>query len=113
MKIASALLTATALLALPTAAFANNMTAENIATCKAEIETHMATTANETSLDFKKVKGNSRVQTLSFRINADGESDNVKCKVRRDDTVELIWGKTVQPKMDKAVQAETTTTAGE
>lgn len=113
MKIASVLIGTAALIILPQAAFASNMTAENIATCKTEIETRMASTASETTLDFKKVKGNSRVQTLSFRIDADGESDTMKCKVRRDDTVELIWGKSVQPKMDKAVQAEEATTAGE
>lgn len=113
MKIASALIGSAALLVLPQAAFASNMTAENIATCKTEIETRMAATASETDLDFKKVKGNSRVQTLSFTIDADGETDTVKCKVRRDDSVEVIWGKSVQPKMAKAVQVEETMTAGE
>ncbi|MGJ8559364.1 MAG: hypothetical protein ACSHX3_03935 [Litorimonas sp.] len=113
MKIASALIGTAALLVLPQAAFASNMTVENISTCKAEIETRMAETASETSLDFKKVKGNSRAQTLSFRIDADGEKDTVKCKVRRDDTVEIKWGKSVQPKMVKAVQAEESMTAGE
>lgn len=113
MKIASALIGTAALLVLPQAAFASNMTAQNISTCKAEIETRMATTATETDLDFKTVKGNSRVQTLSFTIDADGETDTVKCKVRRDDTVEVIWGKSVQPKMAKAVEATKTMTAGE
>jgi hypothetical protein len=113
MKIASALIGTAALIILPQAAFASNMTAENISTCKAEIETRMATTASETALDFKKVKGNSRAQTLSFRIDADGETDTVKCKVSRDDTVEIKWGKSVQPKMAKAVEVKETMSAGE
>lgn len=113
MKITSALIGAAALIALPTFASASTETSENISACKAEIETLMATSANETVLDFKKVKGNSRVQTLSFSIDADGESDNLKCKVRRDNSVEVIWGRKVQPKMDMAVEAEAETTAGE
>ncbi|MGB3455210.1 MAG: hypothetical protein WBG08_06045 [Litorimonas sp.] len=111
MKTASALTAAAALLVLPTAAFASTDTAENISVCKAEIESKLA--ASDMDLDFRKVKGNSRVQTLSFRIDADGEKDKVTCKVRRDDTVEVIWGKTVKPVMSKSVQAEATTTAGE
>jgi len=113
MKITTALIGTVALIALPTFASASTETSENISTCKAEIATLMETSATETVLDFKKVKGNSRVQTLSFSINADGESDNVKCKVRRDNSVEIKWGKKVQPKMDMAVEVETTTTAGE
>jgi hypothetical protein len=113
MKIASALIGTAALLVLPQAAFASTMTAENISICKAEITTAMASTASETDLDFKTVKGNSRVQTLSFDIDADGETDTVKCKVRRDDSVEVVWGKSVKPKMAKAVQVEETMTAGE
>jgi hypothetical protein len=113
MKIASALIGTTALILLPQAAFASNMTSDNISTCKTEIETRMAASVSETTLDFKKVKGNSRAQTLSFRINADGETDTVKCKVSRDDTVEIKWGKSVKPKMAKAVQVEETMTAGE
>jgi hypothetical protein len=106
-------LTAATLFILPSAAFASTSTAENISACKAEIESQMASTATDTSLDFKTVKGNSRVQTLSFRINADGEKDRVTCKVRRDDTVEVIWGKTVKPVISKSVEAETSATAGE
>lgn len=113
MKIASALIGTVALIALPTAALASNMTVENISTCKAEIETRMETSASETSLDFKKVKGNSRAQTLSFRIDADGETDTVKCKVSRDDTVEIKWGKSVKPMMAKAVEVEKTLSTGE
>lgn len=113
MKTASALIGTVALIALPTAAFASNMTVEHISTCKAEIETRMETSASETSLDFKTVKGNSRAQTLSFRIYADGEKDTVKCKVSRDNTVEIKWGKSVQPKIAKAVKVEETMTAGE
>lgn len=113
MKIASALIGTAALLVLPQAAFASAMTAENISICKAEISTAMAATASETDLDFKTVRGNSRVQTLSFEIDADGQTDTVKCKVRRDDTVEVVWGKSVKPKMAKAVKAEETTVAGE
>lgn len=113
MKIASALITTAALLVLPQASFASNMTSENISTCKAEIETRMETSASETALDFKKVKGNSRAQTLSFSINADGEKDTVKCKVSRDDTVEIKWGKRVQPMMTKAVKVEETAVVGE
>lgn len=113
MKNASAFIATAALVVVPSFAFASTNTSANISTCKAEIETRMADTASETDLDFRKVKGNSRVQTLSFRIEANGEKDNVKCKVRRDNTVEVIWGKTVQPKIDKAVQAESATTAGE
>lgn len=113
MKIASALIATAALLALPQVAFASAKTAEQISTCTAKIEAQMATTASETALDFKTVKGNSRVQTLTFRIDADGDSDTVKCKVRRDDTVEVVWGKKVKPTMAKAVEATTTLNAGE
>ena len=113
MKIASTLIATAALIALPTAAFAKTNTAENISTCKAEIATKMAATATDTDLDFKSVKGNSRKQTLKFRIKADGESDKVTCKVSRDNSVEVVWGKTVKPVISKAVQAEEATTAGE
>lgn len=113
MKITSALIATAAFIVLPQAAFASNMTSENITTCKAEIETRMAATASETVLDFKKVKGNSRAQTLSFRIDADGESDTVKCKVSRDDSVEIKWGKSVKPKTAKAVTATDKMAAGE
>lgn len=111
MKTASVLFAAAALIVLPTAAMASTSTAANIATCKAEIESKLA--ATDTDLDFKTVKGNSRVQTLKFDIDADGQSDKVTCKVRRDNSVEVIWGKTVKPKMDKAVEAEAATSAGQ
>ena len=113
MKNASILAAAAAILVLPSAAFASTNTAANISACKAEIETKMAATASDMDLDFRTVKGNSRVQTLAFRINADGKKDKVTCKVRRDDSVEVIWGKSVKPKFTKAVQAEEAATAGE
>ncbi|MEM7730457.1 MAG: hypothetical protein AAF311_14515 [Pseudomonadota bacterium] len=112
MKTAS-VLAAAALLALPQVAFASAKTSEAISTCKSEIQTLMAATASETDLDFRTVKGNSRVQTLSFRIDADGEKDKVTCKVRRDDTVEVIWGDTVKPEVTRSVQLDEATTAGE
>lgn len=113
MKTASALIATAAFIALPQVAFASTETAEQISVCTAKIETHMATTASETALDFKKVKGNSRLQTLTFRIDADGNSDTVKCKVRRDDTVEIVWGKKVKPTMSKSVKTKETLTTGE
>jgi len=113
MKIASALITTAALLALPQLALASTKTSENISTCKAEIQTRLADTATVTDIDFKKVKGNSRLQTLSFRIKADGETDIVKCKVRRDEAVEIKWGKSVKPAISKAVEADAAVNAGE
>jgi hypothetical protein len=104
---------AAAILVLPSAAFASTSTSANISACKAEIEAKMAETAQDMEIDFRTVKGNSRVQTLAFRINADGEKDKVTCKVRRDDTVEVLWGKKVKPEVAQSVQAEETTTAGE
>ena len=113
MKPTTLIATAAALIVLPSAAFASTNTAENISICKAEIETELANTVTDADLDFKTVKGNSRVQTLAFRIDADGEKDKVTCKVRRDDTVEVVWGKTVKPEVSKTVQAEEASTAGE
>lgn len=113
MKIATALIGTAALIVLPHAAFASTSTSQNISTCSDEIRSQLGATAGEADLDFKTVKGNSRVQTLSFRIDADGERDKVTCKVRRDNSVEVIWGKTVKPKMSKSVEAKASTTAGE
>ncbi|MEL6688146.1 MAG: hypothetical protein AAFP97_11060 [Pseudomonadota bacterium] len=113
MKTTTLIASAAALLVLPSAAFASTSTAKNISVCKAEIESQLATTADDMDLDFKTVKGNSRVQTLSFRIDADGEKDKVTCKVRRDDTVEVVWGKTVKPEISKSVEVVEAETAGE
>ncbi|WP_298914143.1 hypothetical protein [uncultured Algimonas sp.] len=105
------LLAAAALIVLPGAALASTSTADNISACKAEIESQLD--ATQTDLDFKTVKGNSRVQTLSFRIEADGEKDKVTCKVRRDDTVEVVWGKTVKPaEKVLSVEADVSASAG-
>ena len=73
MKPTTLIATAAALVVLPSTAFASTNTAENISICKAEIETQLANTVTDADLDFKTVKGNSRVQTLAFRIDADGE----------------------------------------
>lgn len=113
MKNATLIATAAALLVLPSAAMASTSTAEHISVCKAEIESKLASSVSETDLEFRNVKGNSRVQTLAFRIEADGEKDKVTCKVRRDDTVEVVWGKTVKPEVTKTVEVEETATAGE
>ena len=113
MKPATLIATAAALIVLPSAALASTDTAENISVCKAEIEGQLAKTESEMDLDFKTVRGNSRVKTLAFVIETDGEKDKVTCKVRRDDTVEVVWGKTVKPELSKSVQAEEASTAGE
>lgn len=112
MKLSTAILATTVLIVLPQTAFAGSAnTSEKISACTDEIQTQLG--ASDAQLEFKTVKGNSRVKTLSFRIEAGGERDKVTCKVRRDDTVEVVWGKTVKPKMDKAVQANVKTNAGE
>ena len=113
MKTLSTLIAASALIAVPQFASASTKTAENIDSCKTEINAQIDTTASDTDLDFKRVKGNSRLQTLTFDIKADGERDRVTCKVRRDNSVEIVWGKKVQPKKVLSVEAEGTTTAGE
>ena len=113
MKTLSTLIATTALLALPQMAFASTKTAENIQTCTSEIQTQFGGDAANAELDFKRVKGNSRLQTLTFDIRAEGEKDKVTCKVRRDDTVEVVWGKKVQPKKVLSVQAEGASNAGE
>lgn len=110
MKLNSALIAAAALMILPQAAFADSTkTAENIATCSAEIESSIAT--NE--IEFEAVRGNSRLQTLTFTVDADGKTDTIKCKVRRKGAVEIVWGKTVKPEMAKSVEVKAETNAGE
>lgn len=113
MKTVSTLIAASALLALPQIASASTKTAANIDTCTTEIRSQIGGEASATDLDFKRVKGNSRLQTLTFNIEADGEKDRVSCKVRRDNSVEIVWGKKVQPKKVLSVKAEGVSSAGE
>ena len=95
MKTLTTLAATAALIALPTAAFASStQTSANISTCSAKIAQELGT---DTNVDFRKVKGNSRLQTLTFRVEADGQKDKVTCKVRRDASVEVVYGKTVKP----------------
>ncbi|MGB6229235.1 MAG: hypothetical protein WBF53_03810 [Litorimonas sp.] len=111
MKTLTTLAATAALIALPTAAFASSTkTAENINACSTEIQQQLATKAD---LDFKKVKGNSRLQTLTFDIEADGEKDKVTCKVRRDASVEVVWGDDVKPATTLSVEAKDMVTADE
>lgn len=115
MKLATALIATATALALPTVAMANN-TSENISTCQVEIRDQLAPQAQNVDIDFKTVKGTSRLQTLSFRLELNGERDNVKCKVRRDDTVEIDWGKDIkpaQPQLVEAPQTQDTVSGGE
>ncbi|GLQ20035.1 hypothetical protein ACFFUB_04185 [Algimonas porphyrae] len=111
MKLNTLVIAAAALMVLPQAASASTKTADHIASCTSEIQSSMGATA--TDIDFKAVRGNSRLQTLTFAIDANGTSDTVKCKVRRKGAVEIVWGKSVKPVMAKSVQAKTETNAGE
>lgn len=107
MKTLTTLCATAALIALPTAAFASStQTSANISACTAKISQQLQ---GDSNVDFRKVKGNSRLQTLTFRVEAEGAKDKVTCKVRRDASVEVVWGKTVKPAAKVlTVQAEET-----
>lgn len=113
MKMLSTLLATVAVLTLPQIAAASSQTADNLNVCATEIRSQIQDTESKADLDFKSVKGNSRLQTLTFRIEAQGERDTVRCKVRRDDSVEIVWGKSVKPKPVLSFKADAKSGAGE
>lgn len=115
MKLATALIATTTLLALPTTALASSKTAQNINACKTEIQTQLGADADALNMDFKKVRGNTRLQKLNFVVDLNGTRDRLTCNVSRDASIEIKWGDDVKPVATRVVEADadTSTTAGE
>ena len=82
---------AIAALSLTTPAFAG--TAEDVDTCKAELANHVealgGSASDASSFQFKRISGGG-VKTITFSAKLSGESQRVKCKIRREKVVDIL-----------------------
>lgn len=85
---AAALVAAT----VATPALAGSKTGQNLGACAEAIRAELPLAADAVTVDFKRVKGTARSQTLMLKVSAEDVTDRVTCKVKRDQAPVISWG---------------------
>ncbi len=93
--------TATALIALAAfatapSALAGSKVSKNLNACADLVRAELPIDASDVNVDFKSVKGTSRLQTLTLKVQAEDVKGRVTCKVRRNTSPELVWDDTLE-----------------
>ena len=94
-RITAAILTAATLAAAP-AAFAGSKTAENVNACAQLVRAELPNTTDAVDVQFKRVKGTSRLQKLTLKVAAEDVRGTVTCKVRRGEAPTIEWDDTLE-----------------
>lgn len=81
--------------AAPTA-FAGSKTAENLNACNQAVRAELPLASDALDVKFKRVKGTSRKQTLTLKVNAEDVRGRVTCTVERDTAPVLNWDDTLE-----------------
>ena len=79
-----------------TPALAGSKTAANINACAELVRAELPLSADDVNVEFKRVKGTSRLQTLTLKVQAEDVRGRVTCKVRRDEAPVLAWDDTLE-----------------
>ena len=103
-------LAAATLTAVAAPAFAGSNASASINACAEAIRAELPIASDAVDVSFKRIKGTSRVQTLTLKVQADDVRDRVTCKVRRDEAPVLEFGKKLEAYRVELVNRKAATT---